>query len=97
MLCYGSIYLVILSILFFLVEKKLSDIELIITLAYILYSITENYVINAVFCFPIILLGHYMLQTKVKTRVKTENFILKKQVNKKSLYSNICIILNVWR
>lgn len=57
LLIYGGAFLVLLSVAFFLISKKLSNIETIVVIAYIFYAIMENYVVNVVICFPLLLIG----------------------------------------
>lgn len=52
----GVIWLILLSAGFAMVEKKLTVFECIIVTAYILFSISENYTVNVVACFPLLFL-----------------------------------------
>lgn len=52
----GVIWLVLISVGFALAEKKLTVFECILITAYILFSISENYTVNVVECFPLLFL-----------------------------------------
>lgn len=79
---FGTLYLILLSLLFFVVANKASKKDTIFLAAYILYGITEMYVTNAVLCFPLIILAQYMFQLnnidnfqlKIKIRNRNKHF-----------------------
>lgn len=56
---FGTFFMVVIAVLFFVTSEKFTDVEIIMACAYILYSVTENYVTNAVFCFPLIFIAQY--------------------------------------
>lgn len=60
----GTVYLIIISIGFFLAEKYMDDEECIFVLAYILYAATENYVVNSIYCFPLLFIGYAIYHGK---------------------------------
>lgn len=75
--CYGTLYIILLSIAFWWVGKKATNIEKIMIFAYVFYAAMENYVINVVFCFPLFLIGKYVFQSQNELMLK-----LKKQKRK---------------
>lgn len=71
---YGSLYLIILSIGFYLIAKSTSNIEKILIITYTFYGIMESYIINAAICFPLLFIGKYMyLRTQEKGTLKLKN------------------------
>ena len=66
----GTIYLIVISIGFFLAEKYMDDMECIFVIAYILYAITENYVVNIVFCFPLMFISYAVYHHRFAGQVK---------------------------
>lgn len=70
---YGSLYLLILSIAFYLIARSTSNIEKILIVSYTFYGIMESYIINASICFPLLFIGKYMylrIQEKRTIRYK---------------------------
>lgn len=59
-LVYGSVFLIMIALLFFLTVKKMNSIGKIIICAFILFAMTENYIVNVVVCFPLLLAGMYV-------------------------------------
>lgn len=59
---YGFIYMLLLGIAFALISKQLSEIEKIVLVSYIFYGMMEAYIINAVFCFPLLFIGKYLFK-----------------------------------
>ncbi|WP_455714723.1 hypothetical protein [Anaerosporobacter sp.] len=73
---YGSLYLIILSIAFYLIAKSTSNIEKILIISYTFYGIMEAYIINAASCFPILLIGKYLyIKIQEKRALKVKNKI----------------------
>lgn len=68
--CYGTLYIILLSLAFWWVGKKTTNIEKIMIFAYIFYAAMENYVINVVFCFPLFLIGKYVFQSQKQLMVR---------------------------
>lgn len=71
----GIIWLIILSYGFLRVEKWLSVAECIVVIAYVLFSITENYTVNAVECFPLIFLSRLLYGSYGGDRTEAEEDI----------------------
>ena len=63
-LLYGSIYLIILSIVFIRQTPKMSDIEKVILIITFIYALSEKYVIEAAVCFPLLLIGKFIYTPK---------------------------------
>lgn len=59
MVSFGTFFMMVIAVLFFVTSRRFTDVEIIMACAYILYSITENYVTNAIFCFPLIFIAQY--------------------------------------
>lgn len=64
---YGAIFLPIFSIAFILIGKDKEynparNVDKILIWAYALFAIMENYIINAVLCFPALFIGKYLFQ-----------------------------------
>lgn len=59
---YGSIYLVLISIGFILISNRTNTIEKVLILAYVIYGIMEAYIINCIFCFPLLFIGKYLFE-----------------------------------
>lgn len=63
---YGSVFLILLSLAFFLTAPRMSNVERIVVIAYILYALMENYIVNVVVCFPLLLLGKYLYAPRLR-------------------------------
>ena len=59
---YGFAYMLLLGIAYACLANRFSEIEKIVLVSYIFYGMMEAYIINAVFCFPLLLIGKYMYQ-----------------------------------
>lgn len=59
---YGAIYLILISIGFILISKRTNTIEKVLIIAYVLYGIMEAYIINCIFCFPLLFIGKYLFE-----------------------------------
>lgn len=70
LVAFGIFYLVILSIGFYLFSKNASNIQCIFVVAYIFYAIMESYVLNAVFCFPLLFLGLFVFNNQKSNTIK---------------------------
>ena len=64
-LLYGSVFLIIIALAFFLAAKKMNNIEKIIICAFILFAMTENYIVNVAVCFPLLLVGKYIRAPRI--------------------------------
>ena len=56
----GFFYMLLIGILFVKIGNKLSEIEKMMLVAYLFYSMTEAYSTNAIFCFPLLFIGKYI-------------------------------------
>lgn len=63
-LLYGSVYLVILSIVFFKQTPKMSNMEKVLLIITFTYALSEKYVIEAAVCFPLLLIGKLIYTPK---------------------------------
>ena len=59
---YGYVYILILSVAFFLVGRKASNLEKIMMIGYSFYGIMEAYILSASHCFPLMFIGLYLYQ-----------------------------------
>ena len=59
---FGIAYMLLIGIGFLVINKKLSNIEKILILAYTVYACMEAYVLNAVFCFSVMFIGKYLYE-----------------------------------
>lgn len=72
---YGAVFLPIFSIAFILIGRdKVYDparnVDKILILAYALFAIMENYIINAVLCFPALFIGKYLFEMYDRKRAE---------------------------
>ncbi|MCR5753637.1 MAG: hypothetical protein K6G30_02325 [Acetatifactor sp.] len=68
---YGTIYLIMIAVVFFIYGKRFTKKEALLIVAYSGYAVMENYIVNAAICFPILFIGIYLYKdTKVKERGK---------------------------
>lgn len=70
---YGALYLIILSIAFFLIAKSTSNIEKILIISFTFYGVMEAYIMNAAICFPLLFIGKYLyirIQEKREFKLK---------------------------
>lgn len=71
--CYGMLYIILLSFAFWWIGKKTTNIEKIMIFSYVFYAAMENYVINVVFCFPLFLIGKYVFLSQKEFMVKRKD------------------------
>lgn len=64
---YGSVYLVIMSIVLYMLEKHLEPKEKIMVITLALFGVMEGYILNISLCFPLVLIGKYMFDMKFKS------------------------------
>lgn len=62
--CYGYIQLLIIAAALMILSKKASVQDKIFIIAYAIYGVMEAYIINATFCFPLMLIGKYLFLTE---------------------------------
>lgn len=63
-LLYGSVYLIVLSIVFLKQTPKMSNIEKVLLIITFTYALSEKYVIEAAVCFPLLLIGKLIYTPK---------------------------------
>lgn len=61
--CYGTLYLILLSWLFYKTSERAATKDCLFIAAFCIYGCMEAYVINAAFCFPLLLIGKYIFKT----------------------------------
>lgn len=75
---FGIIHLVVLSISFFLIERRTSNIEKMLIIIFTFYGIMEAYVVNVIICFPLLFIGKYIyLRNKTNRQSLTEDRLWK--------------------
>ncbi|WP_195467401.1 hypothetical protein [Clostridium sp. D43t1_170807_H7] len=62
---YGIIYFILISLLLYMMAKKRIKRINIFIIAYVLFSIMESFVMNAVLCFPILIAGNVWINREV--------------------------------
>lgn len=65
---YGLVFMILISLGFMLINKRLTTLDAIMVVAYCLYGVMENYILNSVLCFPILLIGKYIFEEKKGAR-----------------------------
>lgn len=70
----GVIYLFLLSIAFYFLESRTSQLEKVLIIALVFYGIMEAYISNIFICFPLVFIGKYVYETK-----KSENIRLSRE------------------
>lgn len=68
---YGTIYLIMIAVAFWVIRKRLIKKEALLIIAYCFYGIMENYIINAAICFPLLITGIYLFKEKDKNNELT--------------------------
>jgi len=66
----GVIYLLLLSILFYLLESKTSRLEKVLVIAFVLFGMMEAYISNVFICFPLVFISKYIYEAKVSGLVR---------------------------
>ena len=54
---FGLIYMLLIGAGFFVISKKTTTAQQILITSYTLYGIMEAYILNAMFCFPVLFIG----------------------------------------
>mgnify|MGYP001850934290 FL=1 len=54
---FGLIYMLLIGAGFFMISKKTTTAQQILITSYTLYGIMEAYILNAMFCFPVLFIG----------------------------------------
>jgi hypothetical protein len=67
---FGIVNLLILSVAFFLLERKTNNMEKILIIAFTFYGIMEAYVVNVIICFPLLFIGKYIYEQKTAEKYK---------------------------
>ena len=81
---YGVVFMILISVGLFAIRKRLNTIEAIMIISYCLYGVMENYILNSVLCFPILLVGKYIFEEKTKTKSKIKTIYHRKKLTKSS-------------
>lgn len=66
----GVVNLVLISVIFFLIAEKTENKEKIFIIAFIFYGIMEVYVMTAVYCFVLLIIGKYIFNGKTQGEIK---------------------------
>ena len=64
--CYGVVYLILISAVFMRLGKKMTLIDKIFIVSYALYTMMEAYVMNTGLVFPLLILGPYIMASQGK-------------------------------
>lgn len=72
---YGAVFLPVFSIAFILIgadkeHNPARNVDKILILAYAMFAIMENYIINAVLCFPALFIGKYLFELYDKKKAE---------------------------
>lgn len=79
---YGVVFMVLISIGFFGIRKRLTTIEAIMIISYCLYGVMENYILNSVLCFPILFVGKYIFEENTTKKKKIKTIYHRKKLTK---------------
>lgn len=60
----GVIYIIMLSLAFFLLERRTNQLEKVLIIAFTFYGIMETYISNIFICFPLVFIGKYVYGSK---------------------------------
>lgn len=79
---YGLVFMILIALGFMLINRRITTLDAIMVVAYCLYGVMENYILNSVLCFPILLIGKYIYEDKrnVPKRIK--------YINRRKMLSN---------
>lgn len=59
-LFYGVILLVLFSVITIIMGRKMNNLESVLLCFWVFYGVTEAYIIDAVICFPVLIIGMYL-------------------------------------
>lgn len=60
---FGVFFMLLIGMGFLIINKRTTNIEKILILAYTVYACMESYILNAAFCFPVIFIGKYIYES----------------------------------
>ena len=80
---YGVVFMILISIGFWCIRKRLTTIEAIMVSSYCIYGVMENYILNCVLCFPILFVGKYIFSNKIKAKPRVRAIYHRKKLTPK--------------
>jgi hypothetical protein len=66
----GVIYLFLLSFAFYFLDRRTSQVEKVLIIAFVVYGIMEAYVSNIFICFPLVFIGKYIYMIKKPENIR---------------------------
>ena len=61
----GVIYLLLISIAFYFLERRMDKLEKVMIIAFAFYGIMEAYISNIFICFPLLFIGKYIFVSRI--------------------------------
>lgn len=78
---YGIVFMILIAVGFYLIRRRLTAIEAVMIISYCLYGVMENYILNSVLCFPILLIGKYIFEEKPNSLPKYHGIYVRKKLD----------------